>query len=468
MKNKLYIILILAVTLLGCDDYLDINDNPNGAIKPPIKGLLSNVTYNSAINVYRVGSTTSFYTQYLASPNQASTTDIHERISTNGIWSNIYNISSDITDMIKFAESNSSYHYVGVGKTLLALNIGMAVDVYGNIPYTEAFDFKTVTPSYDNDKDLYQKVITLLDEAIVEFNKDNDGENLVASNDFIHGGNIGAWIKTANALKARYLNHMSNTPDYNSTNVLSALDDAYSSNDDDAQLSRFKNRSPWGQVASNNAGLILGGWLSEQLIDAMNGTTFGVFDPRLPLITNPLPNNTYVGTENGVGRTGDGTVQNEVYLTTNDYYSSSDSPLFIITYAETEFIKAEAKFRSGDTSGAYEAYLSGIRSHMEKMGVAETDITSYLSNTAVADGASNLTLKDIFKEKYIALFLNPESWVDMRRNNYDYTDFTIPENHNSELGGQFLRRFDYPDSEYQRNGSNVPEVNLLTKIWWDQ
>lgn len=157
----------------------------------------------------------------------------------------------------------------------------------------------------------------------------------------------------------------------------------------------------------------------------------------------------------------------KVYFSTDGYYSSPNSPLFIITYPELKFIEAEAQFRNNNPTEAYAAYLEGIEAHMTKLNVSAADIDSYLTNPNVAVGAGNLTLKTIFKEKYIALFLNPEAWVDARRIDYNYEDFSLPVNHNTTLGGEFIRRFDYPDAEYERNGSNVPDVDLLTKIWWD-
>ena len=468
MKNKIYVLFLILTAVMSCDDYLDINDNPNGATTPPIKGLLANVTYNSAMNVYRTANTSNYYVQYFASPNAGSTTDIQDRVSTNSIWNNIYSVSSDIYDMEKFALESNSVEYIGVAKTLMALNMGMAVDVYGDVPYSEAFSFETIVPSYDNDELVYSKVLGLLDEALAAFNQTNEGEALTAANDFIHGGDIEAWKKTAYALKARYMNHLSATSGYDKAGVLDAISKSYTSNADDAALTTFQQRNPWAQLAINNAGLILDAWLSEQLVDAMNGTTFGVFDPRLPKITNPLSDGSYIGTENGFGRVGDGTVPYEVYLSTNGYYSSPNSPLFIITFPEIKFIEAEVQLRSNKPNEAYAAYLDGIEAHMKKLNVAAGDISNYLSNPVVAVGAANLTLKDIFKEKYVALFLSPETWVDARRNNYNYEDFTIPVNHNTALGGQFIRRFDYPDSEYERNGGNVPDVDLLTRIWWDK
>src|SRR5690606_12569300 len=121
----------------------------------------------------------------------------------------------------------------------------------------------------------------LLDEAIVEFNKADPATTLNPASDLIHGGDISNWIKTAHALKARLLNRLSKTGSYNPASILTALDNAYDSNADDAQITSFIGRSPWNQAAYNNTVLLLDAWLSEQFVDALDGTTFGVEDPRL-------------------------------------------------------------------------------------------------------------------------------------------------------------------------------------------
>lgn len=467
IKRKIIFYILFISILSGCSDYLDVNQDPNGAAKPPISGLLANATYNSSINVYRLGSTTSYFAQYLASPNQGSQTDTHQRVNTDNFWTNIYDISGDIYDIIHFAEESGSNEYIGVGKILMALNIGMAVDVYGDLPYSEAFDFGTITPKYDDDEGLYNEVLKLLDDAITELKKSGEGLTLDENSDFIHGGDIDAWVKTAYALKARYLNHLSKTNHYDPATILDVLSKAYTSNDDDAQLSEFKKRNPWNQVALNNDNLELDGWMSEQVVDAMNGTTFGVFDPRLPLITSPIPDGSFVGTENGAGRKGDGVHQEEVYLTQSGAYSSEKSNLILISYSELKFIEAEVYLRKSEPSNAYSAYLEAIRANMEKIEVSENDIEDYINNAVVSVGANQLDLKTVFKEKYVAMFLQPESWVDIRRNDYDYKDFDPPVGMNKELGGKFSRRLDYPDTERQRNSDNIPDVDLLTRIWWD-
>lgn len=93
---------------------------------------------------------------------------------------------------------------------------------------------------------------------------------------------------------------------------------------------------------------------------------------------------------------------------------------------------------------------------------------AYLNSPEVSMGAASLTLDDIMKEKWVALFLHPETWNDARRFDYGYKDMTLPENLNGNLNGQYIRRLAYPDNEVSRNGSNVPDVTLLDRIWWDE
>jgi hypothetical protein len=123
-----------------------------------------------------------------------------------------------------------------------------------------------------------------------------------------------------------------------------------------------------------------------------------------------------------------------------------------------KFIEAEAAFRSAEPARAYAAYLEGIKANMDKVGVAAGDRDTYLANPAVSVGQGALTLELIFKEKYVAMFLHPETWVDARRTDYDYKDFTLPENASMTT---FIRRLAYPTVETSRNGANVPAINGL-------
>lgn len=471
MKNYIInaIVFCSLIFTMGCEEYLNVNDNPNVATSSPIDGLLNRVTHQTPVNAYRVSNGyTSYFTQYLASPNQGSPTDTYDEVNYSTAWGNLYGVMTDAYDLINNAEEQGADLYAGVGKIIMAINLSYVADSWESAPYSEAFSGEIIQPGYDSGEQIYNTVLSLLDESISLLNSGGETRAITASKDLFYGGDVTRWIKLANGLKARYLNHFSKQGSYDPAAVLSALGSGLQGNEDDAELTTFDVRNPWADVAIDNDNLVLGGWLSEQFIDALNGTTFGVFDPRLPLITEPFEEDgetTFLGTPNGAGRRGDGTVQVECYLETSGFYSSEEAPLLVFTYSEQKFIEAEAAFRTDDKQRAMDAFVEGIKSNMTKVGVSTEDQNAFIADKYPGLSAGNLTLLDIMNEKYIALFLNPETWNDARRFDYQYTDFELPE------GAQlpdYIRRLQFPDTEMSRNGSNVPEISGLTDpVYWD-
>ena len=187
----------------ACETYLDVNDNPNNPQDAPIAALMTNVTYETSLNVYREGSAVNNYVQYLASPNPASGSDIMDPLNFSTLWFNLYNVMTDLYTMNEKAEELGALQYLGAGQVLMALNLGMAVDLFGDIPFSEGLNFSTVTPAYDDDKVLYGNVMSLLDQGIV--NLQAESTSSIGDDDFIYGGDIDSWLKFANTLKARYM-----------------------------------------------------------------------------------------------------------------------------------------------------------------------------------------------------------------------------------------------------------------------
>ncbi|SIT75223.1 SusD/RagB family nutrient-binding outer membrane lipoprotein [Pontibacter indicus] len=464
----------LALTMLGaamglqsCEDYFDLNDNPNLVPEAPLSALLSTTTHKTGLNSQRVAATTSFFVQYVASPTAGSGTDTYQVTDYTGTWDALYLAMADIYDMRQKGIEEGASDYVGVANILMSYHLSLVTDLWGDAPYTEAFNNSTLTPAFNTEEELYAEALRLLDEGIAELQKTDSKVVLDDDNDLIHGGDKDSWIKTAYALKARLLNKVSKKPSYDPAAVLSAVDNSYESNADDAEMAVFALRNPWAEVARSNASLILGGWLSEQLVNQLNGTTYGVVDPRISRITDPTVTGTYVGTPNGVGNVGpaNNTVKDEVYISRNSPLTGEASPITIVSYAEMKFVEAEAAFRAGDSQRAYTAYLEGIRAHMDKLEVPVAERDAYLNNTAVSVGAANLTLDLIFKEKYVVTYLNPEAWNDARRYNYQYADFTLPVN---AALPTFIRRVAYPQGESSKN-PNTPDSPVLSEpLWWDQ
>lgn len=478
MKKIYKYILLLAVTaslvLQSCSkDYFDeLNSNPNLVTKPTLAALLATSTSKMGLNSFTVASNIAPYVQYTANPSANAASDIYETIDFSGMWDALYFAMADVNQLKIAAKEAGSSEYLGVADVILAYNLTLVNDLWGDAPFSEAFNPSNFTPKYDTQQAIYASTMALIDEAIVELAKTTSTIKLANTSDLIYGSNASTeranWLKLAYALKARLLNKVSKTASYKPADVLAALSNSFVSNAEDAGMATFQTRNNWATVARNNASLTLGGWLSEQFIDHLNGTSYGLFDPRLRKITDPTLTGTFIGTVNGAGNKGPGnnTVKDENYIALSSPWTSDTSPLLIVTFAELKFIEAEAAFNT-DKARSYAAYLAGIGANMDKLQVPAADKATYLADPSVAVGAAALTKELIFKEKFVATYLNPEAFNDVRRNDYNYKNFTLPV---GSVLPTFIRRLDYPlVAERQKNSANVPAaVPRTTKLWWDQ
>ncbi len=491
-------VLIVLIAFTGCDDYLGDNLDPNKVQYGDLKSsdllptsilYTSGAEYNIAINVCQ-------YSQQIASYFQPSA-DTQEEIQIDGGWSLIYlQALADIKTMDSIAKTSGSTSYQGIAKILQATNLGLATDNWGDVPASTATEGEEdFTPSFDAQEDVYAHINTLLDDAIALLGQNDPSGINVGEDDLIYQGDLSKWIKTAYFLKVKYALHLSEI-DQNAaiTGVLDNATKAFTSNSDDYQLMyNTRNFNPYyaGIVLPNqtgNASVLL----SDQTVSLMDGTEFPFnsvqMDPRLPKITTiDEGDTTYLGAINGsaglhyIGATAGENIGANTNFTGDNFYSSQTAPVILGSYAELKFMQAEAYFlqnggtatSTGTSIEAYNAYLEGIRANMDKLGVVAADRDAYLADSSVAVGADNLTLKLIMREKYIATFLNPESFVDLRRYDFSpdvFAGLTLPLNLNEVLDGKWVRRAQYPSSEQTRNGAEVQKVakTINTGVWWDQ
>lgn len=477
-KNILFGTAIsLGLFLSSCSDYLDINTDPTRVNENQVTlpAMLPTIVEATSLAQYNYEFTIGQITQHLCNVTGGGA-DQHIEIRLSGAWSTSYlTAMTNAQLMIEKANTLSSPHYAALGKILLAYNLNMATTAWENIPYSQAFSIKNLKPEYDSQESIYQVINQLLDEAIVDIDK-TSAKSPSAADDIIYGGNRTRWKAAAKALKARVIMQKSAKGATAAANdALTALASAaMTSNADDLQLTyNTRNLNPWhSNVALANVTGNLTVRHSQQFIDALNGTTLGVFDPRLPIVGGRTTANanatTWVGGENGVGG-------GNVDLTANSWHSRNTSPILFITFAEQKFIQAEAEFlknggtttSKGTTAVGYQAYLDGIKANMDKLGVADTARTRYMSDPKVAVGAANLTLQLIMAEKFKALFLNPETWNDYRRWDYSadvFKDLALPKNHNSALAGKWIERSLYPLEEFSRNADVANKNQKISNV----
>jgi hypothetical protein len=496
MKSTFNTILTLATlmwALTSCADFLDVNDDLNNPSSTAPANMLPGILANSATLTYNAGEISTYYTQQLATQSGVSITrdqwDFRTQTRVGIFRHHYFDVASNANNMIKWAsEDPLAINYQGVGKLMMAHSFLTTTDVLGDMPYTEAFTGKD-SPKYDTQDVVYEGIGRLLDEAIHDLQKAIEAGGAVrpmtAENDPVFAGDLQAWKSFAHGLKARFLIHQTNVG-VNLHEVTEQVDLALANWQ--TPLYPFTRedvwtRNPWGPTAGKPL-------LYSMQVNILNSSAPAAFfmsflqeeaalDPRALRHFEPNANGELIPVESGVGRPGN-LESDELPGLTDMALTKDDSPLAYMTEAELHFIKAEASL-ANSKNDAYSSYIAGIVSDLERLGVSGEEQAEYLSNPAfVAQSESEFTLSDLITQKFIALYLHPEAWVDMRRHDWStdiYPGLTRPASVNKQAFGEdkWITRIPYNmETEYiynlpeiERLGAKDPAF-LATRLWWMQ
>jgi hypothetical protein len=480
--------LLAIITLFwtGSCELQDANENPNAVSEVNVDVLLpatqANMTW--AIGDFASQSASSFVQYMTGTLNVQFNISTYEYLPANfqTTWNNHF-YAGAMTDLKTIIELSNrpggSAHYRGVAKIQMAILLGYLVDLWGDVPFLQALDLEAFPqPAYDDGAALYQEVFRMLNEGIADLS----GESTFspARNDLVFpAANETAWrtnsrprwIKSANAFKARFHNHLSKVDATGSAQqALQAIQAGTFVNNAEEMKVSFGNTpdaaGPWfgfllGTFGQNNISV------TQEFIDLLRDRVApGVDDPRLEFYVSRNSNGAYVGTPNG------GTnVTNRSIL--GPYVNSPQAPTNIITYAEVKFIEAEANLRLGQFDQAATAFNAAVKASILRVtgGTNPAYEAVYASETGATIQVNGL--KKLFTEKYIAMFLQTEAWADWRRSipaGAPATTSGIPNLQPAPgnlTGGAFPRRFLYPPSELDNNSANIPETSRLARVFWD-
>ncbi|MDP4238709.1 MAG: SusD/RagB family nutrient-binding outer membrane lipoprotein [Bacteroidota bacterium] len=211
MKKYLMLFFILT-SLVGCNSWLDVNKDPNNPQDVPMALLLPTVEFN-AVNVVTAGSATGglgedlgVYTHQLTTRENANVYNANGNEYFIGqSWDYMYNLTLQNCDVIidKAIKTNASY-YAGIGLIIKAYMFSQYVDVFGDIPFSQANKKSSgiLYPRFDKSADIYPQLIALLDSGIVQMKKAKPAIT-PGADDLIFGGEASNWIKTANTIKLK-------------------------------------------------------------------------------------------------------------------------------------------------------------------------------------------------------------------------------------------------------------------------
>jgi hypothetical protein len=375
--------------------------------------------------------------------------------------------------MVQDASDPADVHYRGLGRLFYAWDFQIITDLWGPVPYREAFHTEIREPRYDDQRTVYQAILAQLDTATTELSSPTG--RLPTGNDLVFTGDMSKWTKLAYLLQARVELRVARAPGEDSiahaNNALAALAGALTGNADDADFIY-----PGGDNARNP--LYTFQDLRNQFVasEYLVGMLTGRNDPRLPIMFTPIVYDSirgttrypaatirYVGHPNGGATLADSTVS-----WIGPFFSNENARLSVASYADQKFTEAEARLIVSGAAAADAPYRDGIRANMTKLGIASGAIDAYLATRPDLSTVAN-PLEEIITEKYVANFLKVEPWNDWRRTGYPNVPNPVP---NAVLPG-IPQRIRTPGSELSNNINQVTATGIpigldgmSTKVWW--
>jgi hypothetical protein len=450
--------LLLISSLSSCKklyEQPDITNNPNAVTDVDVRTLLSGTLLGVSLLHEDVDvRIANIWAGELNGLSRAHLTYASYIVSSSTFnWTPLYPVASQTRLIQTKADAISDKWTKGVGQVLEALVIAKATDLYGDIPYSQAFDIeKFPTPVYDKQADVYVALQKVLDDAIQ--NLSAPAGLAFTAEDFIYKGNVARWKAAAYTLKARLYLH---TGEY--ANAATAAGSGITGTAGDALI-------PHG----NSQGVDL-----NQSYDFFRLTRSGDagFDGAyLPVLMRSRSGSANVKTDetalfNHFFRVGaitagalDPNLDNGMF--------ARDAPHPIITYYENQLTLAEAWVRTGANDQALAA-LNSVRAALatgyfngKTISATGRKYEAYTLDDFGAGGIANprrlasvqlALLNEIISQRYIVLLMQYEAFNDVRRleKAVPVVQLPIP----LYAGTQKPARFIYPQNEINTN-PNVP------------
>ncbi len=348
-----------------------------------------------------------------------------------GMYTGVLRSCQVLIDKAEDPEVNATF-YSGVAKTIMASEYGLLTSFFGDIPFSQALQgTENLKPAYDAQETVYNGVLSMLDEAIADLGTATG----YTGGDLIYDGDASAWRATAYALKARYQMHLQKRNGSAAANVISSLDNAFTSLDaqpnfvfgtaqtDNYSLAKFGLERP--------STLIMGSYF----VDAMDG------DPR---------QDAYMYT--------DGTTW--FYHDVNNpnlVWAKNDASIPLISYVEVKMLEAEARARNGEEALASTALADAIEASMIQAGITEGYDDYVSANSDLSGLSQEEQIEKIIEEAYKAYYgyAFHETWSNYRRTGYPAITPNPDGANGFNPSGVVPRRFPYPVSEQQTNMANL-------------
>lgn len=402
-------------------------------------------------------------------------------------------------------ELNNLYQIARIWRAVIFARL---TDLYGDVPYSEAgigYYEKIYKPKFDKQQDIYNDLLKEVDEAVAALKTDGDR----VFGDVIYKGNIDKWKRFGNSFLLRLAMRLVKVDEAKAKQYATkAVANTLASNTENAYISHDESGS---RVTQNRNSQVLLGDGGQECYYVKWSNTFIDFlkknnDPRLGQVAVTklylkddvkVQNSDYIsnaavqkGMPNGKDLSSDPKyrIGSDPSFTTFPDYSSPNPKMikrngvtFILTYAETELLRAEAAQRWGIGGSAAEHYKNGLKASITYLNQYDPELAvsdALAESFAVAnpyDASKGLEqINTQYWAHTITMLDFYETWANWRRTGFPkLTPVNYPGNATS---GTIPRRFPYPSTEEAINGENFKAAaaavpggdNLAGRVWWDK
>lgn len=207
LRNKgvvAFLSILMVFSVSSCDIFdLDVNTDPNNPSQASLNLLFSNAILNASSTF--AGDLNDSAMGFMSLTT--STDDFNMTNSSwNATWNYLYeNPLADLDRVIAAAEEAGNVpKQLGAAKILKAYYFSLMVDLWGDVPFSEAFkgDQGIKSPVFDSGESVYANLFTLIDEGIAHL---NETSSATIGGDLIYNGNVSRWVKAGYSLKLRLL-----------------------------------------------------------------------------------------------------------------------------------------------------------------------------------------------------------------------------------------------------------------------
>ena len=362
--------------------------------------------------------------------------------------------------------------YKAIGMIMKVYHFQLLVDLYGDIPYTEALLRKdNATPKYDDAKTIYADLIVQLTKAI-ELIKTAKNPIKPGPDDIMFDGDMTRWIRFANTVKLRILVRESGVVDVKSeVAAIIAEGSGFIQKDVEVNPGYIKDagrQNPfWNLYGANATGTVTLTHNATSATDYVINVLKKTNDPRIDFIYGKSASGKNIGIPQGLLDYSPYNYEpDSVSLIGPGILRGPSQSACIFTLAESDFNQAEAAVLGLTSADAKTLYEAGIQASFDYLGAG--DASGYYSQdiNLVSWASSTNKMQAIITQKWIA-----ENGITAEQSWFDYSKFGYPAGLPiSRLASTPNRpvRLEYPSSELSSNSSNVPaQPNVFTdKVFW--